>query len=280
MSDFHHTTQAHTNVIKGRDHLVLGQVDIVSIPEAQAIVGISVGKAKPFNEDAAAITMSGDDTVIAIADGHWGDEASNLAIDAAASLLQLQTRNAIGNEARARLITLFEYINRSLLKTALEAPGSSVSETTLIVCYIHKNPSGVQLYWASFGDSYLFVQRKGSLQKLNTLKPCWLGALSKLSEQHPSKTLSLKYRNEKEDQYVGVLFGIESGIENLESGSTLLLCTDGLVDSIKTEDDSYIDDIQTIIASSQSIEKKCRRLITVALEAGGKDNITCLIAEV
>jgi protein phosphatase len=55
-------------------------------------------------------------------------------------------------------------------------------------------------------------------------------------------------------------------------GDRLLLCTDGLTDMLK---DSDITEIFNENADSQSF---CDRLIARALDAGGKDNVTVVLA--
>ncbi|MDN5881248.1 MAG: hypothetical protein L0H37_02645 [Nitrosospira sp.] len=52
-----------------------------------------------------------------------------------------------------------------------------------------------------------------------------------------------------------------------------LLCSDGLTDMV---DDSVIRDI---LASTGSLQQKVKNLITAAMTAGGKDNITVILCE-
>jgi protein phosphatase len=51
----------------------------------------------------------------------------------------------------------------------------------------------------------------------------------------------------------------------------LLLCTDGLTRHVTDEE------IQDELRSIESAEQSCRRLIDVALERGGRDNVTVVI---
>ncbi|MET7335878.1 protein phosphatase 2C domain-containing protein [Nonomuraea sp. NPDC005650] len=59
----------------------------------------------------------------------------------------------------------------------------------------------------------------------------------------------------------------------LEPGRRLLLCSDGL--------DGYVDHevIEQILAGAESAHEACDALVAAALEAGGRDNVTVIVAE-
>jgi PPM family protein phosphatase len=58
----------------------------------------------------------------------------------------------------------------------------------------------------------------------------------------------------------------------LEDGDHLVLCTDGLSDLVTA------DEIRETVAGSPELQEACSRLVDLALERGGKDNITLVIA--
>ena len=59
---------------------------------------------------------------------------------------------------------------------------------------------------------------------------------------------------------------------SLEPADTLLLCTDGLYDMLPDEK------LQEVLVANQSAEVACHELVSLANAAGGKDNITAIIA--
>ena len=59
---------------------------------------------------------------------------------------------------------------------------------------------------------------------------------------------------------------------SLQPGDQLLLCSDGLTGMLKDSD------IQQILASSETNKDKANQLIEAANLAGGKDNITAIVA--
>ena len=58
----------------------------------------------------------------------------------------------------------------------------------------------------------------------------------------------------------------------LEQGDSLVLCTDGLTKHVSEER------IAGVIAKAENAEAGCRELVDLALEGGGKDNVTVVVA--
>ena len=56
------------------------------------------------------------------------------------------------------------------------------------------------------------------------------------------------------------------------SGGILLLCSDGLSDSLRD------DEIERTVTTSTNIEEACAKLIELANEKGGADNISVILA--
>ena len=59
---------------------------------------------------------------------------------------------------------------------------------------------------------------------------------------------------------------------NLERDDVLLLCTDGLYDMVPD------DKLQELLSTNASAEKTCRKLVDLANENGGSDNITVIVS--
>jgi serine/threonine protein phosphatase PrpC len=171
---------------------------------ASIAVGISVGKTIKPNQDALAVAVSENAMLLAIADGHWGDEAGELAVRKAVEMFRSPARLPDGNELRGRLFCLFEQINRDLSNQSLHFPGAPTPETTLIVCYLRRDAGAIKMYWASFGDSYLFLKTDGAIRQINTLYPRWLGALSKMAESAGAQGIFIPYPATRSDHYLGV----------------------------------------------------------------------------
>lgn len=266
--------------VYGKKHESPNKIYSQTLKESNLGFGTSVGVTSKANEDCIGISISENDVVLAIADGHWGNEASELAIKKASELLDSKNRLPKDNEARARLYSLFEQINTALYQKAMTTSGAPTPETTLIVCHLRNIQNEKYLFWSSFGDSFLFIFREGILKQLNSLNSYWLGMLSKLSENSATRGVTLKYSGEEESRYVGVAEGIEAGIEKLESNDIVFLCTDGLIGSDKMIPEEVANNIKTILISNTPLEKKIDGLILSALSRNEKDNVTCIVAQI
>jgi protein phosphatase len=65
---------------------------------------------------------------------------------------------------------------------------------------------------------------------------------------------------------------VDTRFESPRAGDTLLLCSDGLCGPVPDER------LRDIISSSPDLPTATRRLIELANEHGGPDNITCVLA--
>ena len=261
--------------ILGRDHVEKGGIFLQSLDSLPVALGTSAGSTAKPNEDAVGASVLGPELVLAIADGHWGREASEIGVSKAMELLSPDSLPVAGSKTQGRLFSLFEQINDQLYGMAATTSGAATSETTLIVCHIQETEHDKFLYWASFGDSYIFLLRKEILKQLNSLQPRWLGYLSKLSEINETRGVLMRTLVDK-DRYVGVAGGLETGMENLKSGDIIFLCTDGLVGADRDPNPAQLYGIRKLLLSDLPIEAKVEKAIASALARGEKDNITCL----
>ena len=272
-------SQPTSVTVFGRDHQEPGSIFCDTWDDSNIAFGTSPGITSKPNEDALGVAVVNPEIVLAIADGHWGREASELAVAKAVSLLGADSRPSKDSETRARLFALYEQINTELFQQATSAPGASTPETTLIVCHVKAAASGIYLYWSSFGDSYLFLLRHGELRQLNSLNPFWLGYLSKLSENANTKTIPMRFLTE-EARYVGVATGLETGIEELEQGDIVFLCTDGLVGSDYEPDPAILAELGQVLNSGGYLKTKVESMLGAALRRGERDNISCVVAQI
>ena len=125
----------------------------------------------------------------------------------------------------------------------------------------------------------MFVFRRDELIQLNSLNAYWLGMLSRLAENSQTRQLVLKSLF-GESRYVGVADGLETGIEKLQPGDMIVLCTDGMIGSDEEVPESVNRNIQTILNSIAPLESKTIELIRSALDRGEKDNVACIVLQV
>jgi serine/threonine protein phosphatase PrpC len=265
--------------ILGRDHEAKGEIYMQSLDFLPITLGTSAGTTLKPNEDAVGVSVQGSEMILAIADGHWGREASELSVSKAMELLGPESLPIPESESQPRLFSLFEQINSQLYDMAASAPAAATPETTLVVGHIRETENDKFLHWASFGDSYIFLLRKETLKQLNSLESRWLGYLSKLSEKNETRAVLMRTLVDKA-RYVGVADGLETGMEKLESGDIVFLCTDGLIGADRDPNPAQLYGIRMLLLSDLPIESKVEKAIASALARGEKDNITCLAAQI
>jgi protein phosphatase len=130
------------------------------------------------------------------------------------------------------------------------------------------------MYIGHVGDSRAYRLRSGQIQQMtrdHSLVNDYLMAMPELTEEQRSElpknviTRALGMQDQ-------VMVDLQS--DDAEPGDVYLLCSDGLSGMI---DDSEILDV---LRGSQDLEAVCKRLVALANEHGGEDNITALVVRI
>lgn len=173
------------------------------------------------------------------------------------------------SEVLRRFLSRFRKISRMLHGQAQANPGLSGMATTMTACVTIGNG----LLVAHVGDSRAYLQRDGVLHQLtkdDTLTQALLdsGAIApEHVRKHPYRhvlTQSLGSRPTVED--------VELHWLDVAPGDCLLLCSDGLTDMVPGEA------ISEVLERGRTAAETCSDLVEMALAAGGKDNVTAVVA--
>jgi len=234
----------------------------------KTFASIHTGLVRKKNEDRYLIReITGGSILLAVADGMGGETAGDYAAELTLSIMADVQQGAIKNEQQ--LSQLVKIADRAItdkveVNAALEGMGSTV--TCVLI-------SDSIFYWAHVGDSRLYVLREKELTQVSTDQ----NMAQFLLEEGDITTEEARFHPSQNqlDQCVGCGDCIpETGRMGIKSGDLLILTTDGLHGEISTET------ISSILNSSTDIETKAKFLIQAALDAGGKDNMTIVIAEI
>lgn len=214
-----------------------------------------------------------------VADGMGGAAAGEVASQAAiASLVDMALRTPDWimrldeDSARQLLTRLDQRIHQTsqfLVDLARSDPSLSGMGTTLtLACSL-----GAGLFLAHIGDSRVYLHRQGQLHQL-TPDHTWPQALADAGAIDPESVATHPMRHvlthvigtsgEKAQAWLGML--------RLEDHDQILLCTDGLTDMVSDEA------IAGALAREGTSAEICNLLIGLALEAGGRDNVTVALA--
>jgi len=214
-----------------------------------------------------------------VADGVGGSAAGEVASRTAAAELvglALETPDwimrldeAMANQIMKRMEGRFRKIHEVLKERAQSDPALRGMGTTLtLACTL-----GTDLLTTHVGDSRGYLLRGGELTRLTrdqTLAQS-LADAGEISQKevakHPTRhvlTSAIATR--------GAFLQVEFSLSRLEDGDRLLLCTDGLSEMVPD------DTIARVLGNARSSVKACRELVDLALEAGGRDNVTVVVA--
>lgn len=215
---------------------------------------------------------------MAVADGMGGMAAGEVASRLALTLLVdmvLETPDWILSqeephidEVVARAIRRFERVNQSVLEEARRQPWLKGMGTTLTMAL----SLGVNVLIVHVGDSPVYLLRGGGLLRL-TRDHTMAQHLADLGSM-PIHAVPPRYRHAL-TQAIGIRDdGAEPDICRLvlEDGDRLLLCSDGLTDMV---DDAAI---AALLKNAESSARACQDLVDLALQHGGRDNITAVVA--
>jgi hypothetical protein len=144
-----------------------------------------------------------------------------------------------------------------------------VRGTTLTLAFA----SGARLFVLRAGDSRCYLYRTGRPGQM-TEDHTLVAGLVNPGAIRPEQARGHQWRN-LVTNVLGAHRGelrVDVSRARLEPGDVVLLCTDGLTEMLEDAR------IAAILASETDPEAACRRLVEEANEAGGKDNVTAVVA--
>jgi protein phosphatase len=228
---------------------------------------------------AAAYEARGRGQVLLVADGMGGHAAGEVA-----SALSVEVVEAFVVELLRRFSHLRPADEHGVISDLREAVGRADARifeevgrhpefagmgTTLTLAFV----SGRRLFVMHAGDSRCYLFRGGQLHRL-TEDHTMVAEMVGRGLLSPEEARSHPYRH----VVTNVLGGDHAGVSvevrraDLETGDVVLLCSDGLTDML---DDGRI---ATVLAAEVEPQTACERLVAEANEAGGKDNVTAVVA--
>ncbi len=224
-----------------------------------------VGRVRDGNEDAYLVA----DSVVAVADGMGGHVAGEVASAAALEPLQALDGRVFpdATEALTALRDAVVAANDAVTRMAQDEPSYRGMGTTLTAALVE----GRRLHVAHVGDSRAYLLRGGQLSQLtddHTLVQHLIDEGQLTHEEaanHPQRSVVTRA--------IGVSPEIDVDAMTLEllPEDQILLCSDGLTGVVSDED------IAGALDDTEDINRALDRLVAMANEAGGPDNITAVL---
>jgi serine/threonine protein phosphatase PrpC len=210
----------------------------------QVAARTEVGHVRSRNED--ALLLAADERLLVVCDGLGGHPSGDLA-----SATAVETLRARASEAASSAEALVESMNAAhdaVVAVADEDAGRTGMATTVVAAVV--------------GDGSVVVAHVGD-SRAYLLPP--EGALRQVTEDHGMGGYIT--------QALGLDRGVEPDVTRLDTppGSRLLLCSDGLSNMVDPEA------IGELLGTGDA-EKACDALVEEALDRGGIDNVTVIVA--
>ena len=208
--------------------------------------------------------------------GHAGGElASRMAISGLVKLVLampdwiFRLDETVAADASQRSKRRFRDLNTLLLEHGRQDQALRGMGTTLTAA----RSMGRHLQIVHVGDSRAYLLRGARLLRL-TRDHTYVQLLVDSGQLSEKEAADFGGRHLLVNALGGVGEDVEVDVDQLKltSGDRLLLCSDGLTDLV---DD---DTIRQVLIDCRESAEACRRLVDLALAAGGRDNVTVVIA--
>lgn len=229
------------------------------------------GRVRPTNQDIYRLEVrpEKESAFLLVCDGMGGANAGNVASRFAADSFLADAAGALDSAPdeimrHKTMLHALEKANDTVFGLAGRQPEFRGMGTTLVGAFVQGREASI----LNVGDSraYLFdgeTLRQVSEDHSYVEEMRRLGRISaEDARTHPQKNLITRA--------VGVDATVDGDLFEVELADTdiLLLCSDGLTGMVEDEK------IAEVLAKAGTLEDKGRELLTLALEGGGRDNIT------
>ncbi len=206
--------------------------------------------------------------VLAVADGVAGSGGGGAAASTALEALIERLAGSIGfpgtdTEAEHELLERLERAVQSAHERVLARGGASTLTLALLLW--------PRAYVLHVGDSRGYhMNRAGRLRQFT--RDQTMGNVLVDEGLLPEEQASSLVHSRALASAMGAQISLALGLLDLEPGDTLLLCTDGLT--------RHVSDtmIASVLSEARTAAGACRALVDEALSAGGRDNVTVVVA--
>lgn len=222
-----------------------------------------IGYVRDHNEDSLIIIPP----LFGVADGMGGHEAGEIASEITVNTLAELAPSHLDAEG---LTAAVEAANYNVMKAPRQGIGRDGMGTTLTAAMLE----GERLLIAQVGDSRAYLLHKGHLQQItrdHSLMADLIEAGQITPEEarvHPNRSVITRA--------IGSDIHMRPDIYelNVDAGDRILLCSDGLSSMISN------NAIESIMRRQSDAQHCADELVTAALENGGADNVTVVVADV
>lgn len=233
------------------------------------------GHVRKANQD--AVSVDAERGVLVLADGmgghRSGEVASRVAVEAAIAELVLAQSADVEDDTQSllRVGHAVEVANKALLDMCQVHPELSGMGTTLVVAIFRAG----RIYHAHVGDSRLYRVRYGRMRRMTHDHSLIQRMVDEgvFMNRHAAREAGIRDNVLTRSLGMQRQAEVDVGDAIIEPGDTYLLCSDGLHGLISD------NDIARILRDPEGdLEDQAQQLVEAALAAGGRDNVSAILA--
>ncbi len=225
------------------------------------------GFVREQNQDRFLVKEYADGTILlAVADGAGGEAEGERAAEIAKE--SLSCFDPSSTDIRGQLVESMRAADKIIVELVERNPEFKGMGSTMTVAFFQE---GV-VYWAHVGDSRLYLLHGDELSQVtedDTMAGFLLseGEIDRIQARvHPGRNFLF--------ECIGCgHFQAKTGIFSVQASDLILLTTDGLHDKITEEE------MLAVLKSEGELKDKLEVLVSAALEASGRDNVTAVALE-
>jgi protein phosphatase len=224
------------------------------------------GRKRPSNEDAFGYSI--EHGVYVVCDGMGGAAAGEVASSlAVAEVMQLLTNRSGANPLPADAEQAVAVANEAIFSRSQRSQKLNGMGTTLVALLVEERHA----WMLNVGDSRGYRLRNSKLEQI-TLDHSLVEEQMRLGQMSLEEALRSPLKNVI-TRALGTQSLVTPDVFELETepGDLFLLCSDGLTREIS---DPLIE---SLLQLDLPLEILCSRMVAAANQAGGHDNITCLL---
>ncbi|MDT7689746.1 MAG: family protein phosphatase [Acidobacteriota bacterium] len=238
--------------------------------EVASVTDRGLSEKRPENED--SLLNDPAHSVFAVADGVGGAQAGEVASQTAIEVLQeafaIQHE---GEDVEDLMEIAIQRANDSIYRLSREQPRFAMMATTIVALHL----KGLRATVGHVGDSRLYrLTPEGKLRR-ETDDHSLVEEEMRAGRLTPEQAANHPGRN-----VISRALGAEASVEvdmrtfDFESGTTFLLCSDGITRHIPDEE------LSAILREPQSAEAACEEMKRRCYERGAEDNLTAVVVRV
>jgi len=223
------------------------------------------GLVREGNEDAVATFP--EYGLVVLADGMGGhcsgEVASQLAVETIGTLMLMSAGDVV-------LRTVVEAANTAIIQAIEDSPEYEGMGTTLAMAMFKSR----RIHFAHVGDSRIYRFRGGRLEQLTRDHSIIQELVDQGLFESAEEARGAGVKNNIITRGLGITreVDVEEGVDDVQAADIYLICSDGLSDMVP---DPVLE--ETLSKGGEGLSDLCEKLLDLAIQNGGKDNISLIL---